>query len=57
MLTEIKPFDYGQLRNYQKDISALKTSKVYRKEEVYWHLEWEKELKSIYELINKELEK
>ena len=55
MRTEIKLFDYGQLRNYQKYISALKTSKVYKKEEVYWHLECEQELKSIYELINKEL--
>ena len=33
------------------------TSKAYREDQIYWHLEWEKGLKNIYELINKELEK
>ena len=57
MRTEMKPYDYEQLRKSKKYISVLKTSKAYREDQIYWHLEWEKGLKNIYELINKELEK
>ena len=57
MRTEMKPYDYEQLRKSKKYISVLKTSKAYREDQIYWHLEWEKELKNIHELINKELKK
>ena len=57
MRTEMKPYDYEQLRKSKKYISVLKTSKAYREDQIYWHLEWEKGLKNIHELINKELEK
>ena len=57
MRTEMKPFNYDQLRNSQEYISILKTSKAYREDQKYWYLDWEKSLRNIYELINKELEK
>jgi len=57
MRTEMKPFDYEQLKKSKKYISTLKTSKAYREDQVIWHQRWKESLENLYEMINRELEK
>ena len=57
MRTEMKPFNYEKLKNSSKYISILKTSRAYREDQIYWYLEWKKNLENIYNLIEKELKK
>jgi hypothetical protein len=55
MRTEMKPYDYKELKNSKKYISVLKTSKAYREDQVKWHKEWKESLENIYKMIQREL--
>ena len=57
MRTEMKPFNYEELKNSNSYISILKTSKAYREDQVYWYTEWQIFLTNTYELNNRELKK
>ena len=57
MRTQMKPFNYEQLRNSNKYISILKTSKENREEQNRWYKKWEQSLVSLDSLIKIELTK
>jgi len=57
MRTQMKPFDYEQLRNSNKYISILKTSKENREEQNRWYNQWQHKLVSLDEMIKTELKK
>ena len=57
MRTQMKPFDYEQLRNSNKYISILKTSKENREEQIRWYERWQQRLVSLDSLIKIELKK
>lgn len=57
MRTQMKPFDYEQLRNSNKYISILKTSKENREEQNRWYNQWQHSLVSLDEMIKTELKK
>jgi len=57
MRTDMKPFEYEQLRYSKMYISILKTSKAYREDQVYWHERWKADLENLYEMISRELKK
>ena len=57
MRTQMKPFDYEQLRNSNKYISILKTSKVNREEQIRYYERWQKSFVSLDSLIKIELTK
>ena len=57
MRTQMKPFDYEQLRDSNKYISILKTSKENREEQNRWYDQWQHSLVSLDEMIKTELKK
>jgi hypothetical protein len=57
MRTQMKPFDYEQLRNSNKYISILKTSKENRKEQIRWYEQWQQSFVSLDKMIKTELKK
>ncbi len=57
MRARMKPFDYEQLRNSNKFISILKTSKQNRKEQIRWHEQWRQSFVSLDKMIKTELKK
>ena len=57
MRTQMKPFDYEQLKNSNKYISILKTSKENREEQNRWYNQWQHSLVSLDEMIKTELKK
>ena len=57
MRTEMKPFDYDELKNSKAYISVLKTSMANREDQIYWYEQWKDSLVNIKEIIEMELEK
>ncbi len=57
MRTQMKPFDYEQLKHSNKYISILKTSKENREEQNRWYDQWQHHLVSLDEMIKTELKK
>ncbi len=57
MRTQMKPFDYEQIRNSNKYLSILKTSKENREEQIRWYERWQQRLVSLDSLIKIELKK
>ena len=57
MRTQMKPFDYEQIRNSNKYLSILKTSKENREEQIRWYERWQQRLVSLDNLIKIELKK
>jgi len=57
MRSEMKPFDYEELKFSREYISILNTSRELRIDQVYWHEKWKRELEALYEIISRELKK
>jgi len=57
MRTQMKPFDYEQLRNSNKYISILKTSKENREEQNRWYEQWQQRFVLLDKMIKTELKK
>jgi hypothetical protein len=57
MRAQMKPFDYEQLRNSNKFISILKTSKENRKEQIRWYEQWRQSFVALDKMIKTELKK
>ncbi len=55
--TQMKPFDYEQLKNSKKYISILKTSKENRKQQNRWYDQEQQILLSLNDMIKTELKK
>jgi hypothetical protein len=57
MRTEMKPFDYDELKKSKAYISVLKTSMACREDQIYWYMEWKKRLENIKKIIEIEIKK
>ncbi len=57
MRTQMKPFDYEQLKNSNKYISILNTSKQNREDQIRWYEQWQQSFVSLDKMIKKELKK
>ena len=55
MRTEMKPYDYDELKNSREYLSVLRTSKALREDQVYWYEEWRKSFKQLDKMIKWEL--
>ena len=57
MRSEMKPFDYEELKFSREYISILNTSKERRIDQIFWHEKWKSNLEVLYDIISGELEK
>jgi len=57
MRTQMKPFDYEQLRNSNKYISILNTSRQNREDQIRWYEQWQQSFVSLDKMIKTELKK
>ena len=55
MRSEMKPFNYEELKNSRKYRSILKTSIAYRKDQNKWYKMWLQSIKDIEKMIDEEL--
>ena len=55
MRTTMTPFDFDKLKNSNKYVSILKTSKAFREEQIYYYQDWKETLERIDKRITTEL--